>query len=149
MPFVLALLGSLRAALRTRTDLAFENLELRQQLALLRRGSRLAPGLRGCVLRGVVEIDETYVGGKPRRGTGKHKAGRGTKKIPVVALVERGGRMRSKVIASIVIDSTDRLRDGAKVTVAPAEPAAPAAENPPQPQDQQQRQGTGRRRNAQ
>jgi len=55
MPFVLALLGSLRAALRTRTDLAFENLELRQQLALLRRGSRLAPGLRGCVLRGVVE----------------------------------------------------------------------------------------------
>src|SRR5207237_1704924 len=49
---------------------------------------------------------------------------------------------------SIVIDGTDRLRDGAKVTVAPAEPAAPAAENPPQPQDQQQRQGAGRRRSA-
>src|SRR5437660_3653590 len=47
---------------------------------------------------------------------------------------------------SVVIDGTDKLRDGAKVTVAPAEPAAPAAENPPQPQDQQQRQGAGRRR---
>jgi multidrug efflux system membrane fusion protein len=49
---------------------------------------------------------------------------------------------------SVVIDGTDRLRDGAKVTVAPAEPAAPAAEPPLQPQDQQQRQGAGRRRSS-
>ena len=47
---------------------------------------------------------------------------------------------------TVVIDGTDRLRDGAKVTVAPAEPADAAAEHPPQPQDQQQRQGAGRRR---
>src|SRR5882672_12856672 len=40
MPPVLALLGSLRAALRTRTDLTLENLALRQQLALLRRRSK-------------------------------------------------------------------------------------------------------------
>ena len=40
MPLVLALLGALRAALRTRTDLALENLALRQQLALLRRRSK-------------------------------------------------------------------------------------------------------------
>src|SRR5437899_9874010 len=36
MFFVIALLGALRAALRTRTDLTLENLALRQQLALLR-----------------------------------------------------------------------------------------------------------------
>src|SRR6266852_2026381 len=40
MPLVLALLGALRAALRSRTDLALENLALRQQLALLRRRSK-------------------------------------------------------------------------------------------------------------
>ena len=34
------LLGALRAALRTRTDLALENLALRQQLALLGRRSK-------------------------------------------------------------------------------------------------------------
>src|SRR5258708_7026106 len=39
MSLVLALLGALRAALRTRTDLTLENLALRQQLALLRRRS--------------------------------------------------------------------------------------------------------------
>jgi transposase InsO family protein len=40
MSLVLALLGSLRAALRSRTDLTLENLALRQQLALLRRQSK-------------------------------------------------------------------------------------------------------------
>src|SRR5713101_3007694 len=40
MYLVLALLGALRASLRTRTDLAFENLALRQQLVLLRRSKR-------------------------------------------------------------------------------------------------------------
>ena len=44
---------------------------------------------------------------------------------------------------SVVIDGADRLRDGAKVTIAPPQPAAAAAEAPPQPQDQQQRQGSG------
>ena len=40
MSLVLALLGAARAALRTRTNLALENLALRQQLALLRHRSR-------------------------------------------------------------------------------------------------------------
>lgn len=48
------------------------------------------------LLTGIVEMDEAYVGGKPRRGTkgdgedGKHKRGRGTKKTPVVGAVDRG-----------------------------------------------------------
>jgi transposase-like protein len=45
-------------------------------------------------LKGIVEADETYVGGK-----GKGKRGRGaTKKTPVASLVERDGRVRSKVV---------------------------------------------------
>jgi transposase-like protein len=41
---------------------------------------------------GTVEVDETWVGGKPRRGEKKRKCGRGTTKTPVVALVDRRGR---------------------------------------------------------
>jgi len=47
---------------------------------------------------------------------------------------------------SVVTDGADRLRDGAKVTLAPAEPAASAAAGPPQPQGQRQRQGSEQRR---
>jgi transposase-like protein len=44
----------------------------------------------------VVEADSTYVGGRPRNRGAKYgnKRGRGTKKIQVHALVERGGEMR-------------------------------------------------------
>jgi len=45
-------------------------------------------------LMGTVEADETYVGGKPRY-KGQSKRGRGTRKAPVVALVERGGNVRA------------------------------------------------------
>lgn len=44
-------------------------------------------------MKGVVEVDETYVGGK-----GKGKRGRGTAKTPVVALVERKGRIKSTTV---------------------------------------------------
>ena len=50
-------------------------------------------------LKGVVECDEAYVGGKPRPGSGtKSKRGRGTDKAPIVVLVERDGSARSKPV---------------------------------------------------
>jgi transposase-like protein len=52
-------------------------------------------------LAGTVEADETYVGGKPRPGTGPHGTGRGTSKQPVFGMVERGGQIRRRVIADI------------------------------------------------
>ncbi|HVZ28581.1 MAG TPA: IS1595 family transposase, partial [Rhizomicrobium sp.] len=58
--------------------------------------------LKGLLLKGEVEVDETYVGGKPRgKRNGKSHVGRGTKKAAVVALVERGGRVRAKHIPDI------------------------------------------------
>jgi transposase-like protein len=68
-------------------------------------------------LRGVVEVDETYVGGKARRSNkrqykpldptapDKRLTGRGVEKTPVVALVERGGIVRSSRIANVTGDS--------------------------------------------
>ena len=51
-------------------------------------------------LNGVVECDETYVGGKPRF-KGISKRGRGTKKTPVFAAVERQGEIRRRVVANV------------------------------------------------
>ncbi|WKW51349.1 IS1595 family transposase [Rhodomicrobium lacus] len=54
------------------------------------------------LLYGIVEADETYVGGKPRRANNKdgskpNKRGRGTKKVAVIGAVERGGRVVARV----------------------------------------------------
>ena len=51
-------------------------------------------------LKGTVEADDVYIGGTPEKGKGT--SGRGTKhKTPVVALVERGGNVRAKVVAGV------------------------------------------------
>ncbi len=62
------------------------------------------------VLTGTIEIDETYVGGKPRKTnrnpTAKKKnktskRGRGTDKSPVVGLVQRDGKVRAIVTEDV------------------------------------------------
>jgi transposase-like protein len=68
-------------------------------------------------LTGTVEVDETYVGGKVRRSNRKQhrpldptkpdprmQTGRGADKTPVVALVERGGQVRSFRMATVTGD---------------------------------------------
>lgn len=50
-------------------------------------------------LHGTVEVDETYIGGKPRYPG--RKCGRGTPKQPVMALVERGGDVHAMTIANV------------------------------------------------
>lgn len=68
------------------------------------------------LLKGTVEVDETYVGGKPRPGTGPHKRGRGTSKAPVVVLVERDGkahcmpveRVDAKTLKGAIVECVDK-----------------------------------------
>lgn len=63
-------------------------------------------------LSGPVEVDETYVGGKPRY-KGQSKCGRGTNKQPVLAAVERGGRVKTKPIANVTAKTLKQfIRDG-------------------------------------
>jgi transposase-like protein len=50
------------------------------------------------LLHGTVEVDETYIGSKTREGN----RGRGSeRKTPLVALVERDGRIRTRVVANV------------------------------------------------
>jgi len=67
----------------------------------------------GDLLKGIVECDECYIGGKPRKGndpkSGNHKRGRGTDKIPVVGVIERNGRVKAKVAKDLKSKSLARF----------------------------------------
>jgi len=51
----------------------------------------------GELLKGIIEADETYVGGKPRYKSRNNKRGRGTPKTPVIGAIQRGGQVRAEV----------------------------------------------------
>lgn len=70
----------------------------------------------GALLSGIIEMDETYIGGKPRRGNsrdddidGGNKSirGRGTKKIPVVGMVERNGNVKAESVSKDQLKAKD------------------------------------------
>lgn len=56
-------------------------------------------------LTGTIEADEIYIGGRPRnRGTAEkplNLRGRGTRKQPVAAVLQRGGEVRTRIIPSV------------------------------------------------
>jgi transposase-like protein len=69
-------------------------------------GSQHAPKLTG-----TVEIDETYVGGRPRYRLPRDKQpnqGRGTLKSPVLGMVQRGGEVRFRMMDRL---TAERLRE--------------------------------------
>ncbi len=54
------------------------------------------------LLKGIVEMDETYIGGRPRKDNNKKsngKRGRGTNKTAVLGTMERNGEVKTKVVA--------------------------------------------------
>ena len=63
----------------------------------------------GALLQGIIEADETYIGGKPRKSNKIEdrepaKRGRGTKKDAIIGAVQRGG----KVVAQLATELTGR-----------------------------------------
>ncbi len=71
----------------------------------------------GSLLEGIIEMDETYVGGKPRKENKKDKddddkgspRGRGTNKTPVVGAVERGGNVKAQSTSKFELKFKDFL----------------------------------------
>ena len=70
----------------------------------------------GKLLEGIVEMDETYVGGKPRKENHKddndkgNPRGRGTKKTPVVGMVERDGDVKATSVSKNSLKAKDLLK---------------------------------------
>lgn len=63
----------------------------------------------GALLEGIIEADETYIGGKPRKKNKRKddepaKRGRGTEKTAIIGAVQRGG----KVVAQVAQQLTGR-----------------------------------------
>lgn len=73
------------------------------------------------LLSGIVEMDETYIGGKPRKeakkkddnddftngGSGGNPRGRATKKECVVGMIERGGKVKAKNVEKGTLKAKD------------------------------------------
>jgi transposase-like protein len=63
------------------------------------------------LMKGTVEIDEVYIGGK-KRGIKSGRPGPDSNKTPVVALVERGsGRVRAATMPRVTADNLTRMVD--------------------------------------
>ena len=80
---------------------------------------RRAMGRDSSLLSGIIEMDETYVGSKPRKDNKKDDddenntgspRGRGTKKTAVVGMVERGGNVKAKSVAKNELNFMDFLK---------------------------------------
>ena len=52
-------------------------------------------------LKNIVEVDEVYIGGKPRHGGPPSKRGRGTEKTPVAVFVERDGNVHCRPVERV------------------------------------------------
>lgn len=68
----------------------------------------------GRLLCGLVEMDEAYVGGKPRKRNRRDDdtnapRGRATNKVPVVGAVERGGRVKAKMVSELAAADLNAL----------------------------------------
>ena len=80
------------------------DLELNQKSAwyLMQRVRAAMAANQGSFLRGIVEADEAFLGGKPRKRNRRSsrkpaKRGRGTSKTAVIGAVERGGKVKAMV----------------------------------------------------
>lgn len=68
----------------------------------IRRAMAPANEVDGGQLRGIVEVDETYIGGKPRfKGQRPVGRPRGDQKAAVLGMVERNGRLRLRHVANL------------------------------------------------
>jgi hypothetical protein len=86
------------------------DLDLTQTTALYmqqRIRAEMGRNTPSALLQGIIEADECYIGGKPRKRNKRkddeppNKRGRGTKKTPVIGAVERGGEVMARVATDL------------------------------------------------
>ena len=85
------------------------DLDLNQRTAwflLTRVRAEMADKTNSILLKGIIEADETYIGGKPRKENKKENRepaprGRGTSKTTVIGAVARGGEVVAQVVENL------------------------------------------------
>ena len=85
------------------------DLDLNQKTAwfmLTRIRAEMAKKTNPIVLQGIIEADETFIGGSPRKENKQedrktHKRGRGTDKTKIIGAVERGGQVVAQVVENL------------------------------------------------
>ena len=91
--FAISLLSEAKKSISSRQLARHLDLPVKTAYALAQRVRKGLYGTRNPLLKGIIEFDETYIGGKPRFHNAGAKRGRGTKKTMVVGLLERKGNV--------------------------------------------------------
>ena len=106
----ISLLSEAKKSISSRQLARHLGLPVKTAYSLSQRIRKGLLGTRSPILQGIIEMDETYIGGKPRHSQNgvkvQHKRGRGTSKTMVAGMVERKG----KVIAYPVAKGTYNTR---------------------------------------
>lgn len=92
--YAVSLLAEAKKSISSRQLSRHLGISVKSAYKLSQRIRKGLMGMRSPVLQGIVEIDETYIGGKPRHKNPEnvHKRGRGTDKAMVIGIVEREGK---------------------------------------------------------
>ena len=101
--YAISLLSEAKKSISSRQLARHLGLPVKTAYSLSQRIRKGLLGTRSPILEGIIEIDETYIGGKPRHTQNgvkvQHKRGRGTSKTMVAGMVERKGRVIAKPFA--------------------------------------------------
>ena len=112
----ISMLSEAKKSISSRQLARHLDLPVKTAYALAQRVRKGLVGTRSPLLKGIIELDETYIGGKPRH---PHmfgvKRGRGTKKTMIVGAMERGGNViakmarqyRGKNVRDMILENVD------------------------------------------
>ena len=93
----ISLLAEAKKSISNRQLSRHLDLPVKTAYALAQRIRKGLIGEKHPLLRGIIELDETYIGGKPRYPNSGALRGRGTKKTMVAGLMERNGKVIAEV----------------------------------------------------
>lgn len=118
--FAVSLITEAKKSMSSRQLARHLELPVKTAYSLVQRIRKGMLGTQSPILKGIIEIDETYIGGKPRYKKGvdnKSKRGRGTDKQMVVGMVERKGKVLTtapynnsytgKAVRNLILENID------------------------------------------
>lgn len=93
----ISLLAEAKKSISSRQLARHLDLPVKTAYSVSQRVRKALLGTRSPLLQGIIELDETYIGGKPRYKNSGAKRGRGTNKTMVVGMLERNGSVIAKM----------------------------------------------------